>query len=229
MPSLLQYVYSEEGNSYRYGFNGAVPEVEIFDAPEDADFSRTGITFGNDTYSLFCFKGHSRDTLYSFNYDADVNGYKFTETELTITNAPEDIDAGGFDVSNDDSKFRFYFKRLGNTPSVQLYQFILNADENILEYAADDSLPVIDVVQYPNDADFSRFFLYNDGDNYVLGCAIVGSKTAFYSGAFNGEAYQFAHKALGTLTLEDSPDDVTANCPAMLHDGSAYRFYYVKQ
>lgn len=228
MPSLLQYVY-DEGNSYKYGHNNSVPEVEILDAPEDADFSRTGITYGDDTYSLYCFKGHSRDTLYRFDYDVDAGGYKFTETELTILDAPDDMDAACFDLSHDDLKYRFYFKRLGNTPSVQLYQFILNAEENKLEYAVDEALPVIDVVQYPSDSDFSRFFLYNDGGNYVFGCAIIGSKNAFYSGAYNGEAYQYGHKSLGTLTIDDSPDDFIANSPAMLHDGSAYRLYYVKQ
>lgn len=231
MPSLLQYVH-DEGTSYKYGHNNAVPEVEILDAPEDADFSRTGITYGDDTYSLYCFKGHTRDTLYRFDYDAeagDGGGYRFTETELTIVDAPDDIDAGGFDVSHDDLMYRFYFKRLGNTPSVQLYQFILNAEENTLEYAAGEAVPIIDVVEYPSDADFSRFFMYYDNNNYVFGTAIIGSKNAFYSGAYNGEAYQYAHKSLGTLTLDDSPDDLTPTSPAMLHDGTAYRFYFVKQ
>lgn len=224
MPSLSQFVWSGEA-SYKYGHEGAAPEIEITDAPEDADFTRAGMAHGDDKYSFYCFQGNSKDTLYSFAYDCDCGGYVYSGNELTLVDAPEDIDLSQFDVLQAEST-RFHFKRLGSSKATQLYQFILDGSE--IKYGHCDDQPIIDVVQFPIDSDRNRWFLYHDGTNHVYGCGIVGSNDKFYSGAFNGEAYQFGHHSCAELTLEDAPDGLVPNVMTMLNDGAAYRFYFVK-
>lgn len=220
MPSIHQFVY-EQDTTYRYACGGALAEVEITDAPGDSDFARGGLAHGDDTYSFFCFKGTTRDTIYQFCFDADSTSYKWN-CELKLTCAPEDMDASQFDVLHAGNNWRFHFKRLGGTASeCELYQFVHNGEE--LQYEEQ----CIKVTQFPDDADRARWFMYHDGSNYVYGCSLLGTNKSFYSGAWNGEAYQFGHCSRPELLLEDIPDGCPMNNPSMLHDGSAYRFYYI--
>jgi len=221
MPSLHQFVYEKE-TTYKYGCNGATPEVQITDAPGDSDFSRGGLAHGDDIYGYFCFKGNTADTIYQFSYDFETGAYKWNGNELKLTGAPEDVDASQFDVLHAGNNWRFHFKRLGGTASeCQLYQFVHNGE--VLQYEEQS----IKVTQFPADSDRSRWFMYHDGSNYVYGCGLLGTNKSFYSGAWNGEAYQFGHQSRPELLLEDMPEDCPKNNPSMLHDGSAYRFYYV--
>lgn len=225
MPALHQFVWT--GEQYDYAGNESFAKIEITEAPEDADWSRWGMAHTGDNYRLWCFKGTTRDTLYPFAWNGQEYQYCHDSEHETIvlTDIPEDADVSSFDVLHDGEMLRMYVKRLG--VEQVLYQFAPVEGCNEWKWG-ENAIPSIPIVEFPEDADYCRWFMYHDADNYVYGCLIQGTPNCFVSGAFNGEAYQSSHCTSGQVVLEGGVESIGFSGASMLHDGGDYRFYFLQ-
>lgn len=145
---------------------------------------------------------------------------------IMITGAPLDTDRSRMAMLHDGERFRMYFFKVGSNDT--FYQFAYNPSSGTYEYGF-DSIPVLKVVNMPVDADPSSFAMLHDGTTYRF---YMQSKTTkrIYQAAFNTgtQRYEYGYNSINFLNLTKAPADTDFDRWAMLHDGSAYRFYAFK-
>ncbi|NET78729.1 hypothetical protein [Okeania sp. SIO1F9] len=218
MTSVNQAVYVPNSTIYRF-LSDASGNLPVVDAPSDANWRRWSMLHDGSDYRMYCFKGSTSDKIYQFGWDG--RSYKYGHNsipELTISSIPDDADTSSFSMLYGQSNYRFYFRQLGN-PN-QLYQFVWNQSARSYVYYC--TLPVSG---FPDDTDWSRWSMLNDGSDYRIYAFKLGSNSEFYQGAWNGREYQFGYKSIQVLTLENTPSNSNLASMSMLHDGGDYRFY----
>lgn len=222
MASINQAAYVPGSTTYRFGYN-SIPNMPITGAPGDANLARWSMLHDGSDYRLYCFKGSTNNTLYQFAWNGSSYefGYKSIK-ELTLTNMPEDADASSASMLFGDGNYRCYLRKLGDPTT--LYQFAWVNGTAKYEWGQGASIPSLSVTDFPDDTDWSRWSMLNDG-SYRIYAMKLGSNTEFYQGSWNGSSYQFGHNSIKTLTLEETPSNSNLASMSMLHDGSAYRFY----
>lgn len=129
-------------------------------------------------------------------------------------------DTSSFSMLYGEEYYRVYLRQLGN-PN-KLYQFLW--DQEAESYVFGDTLAVSG---FPDDTDWSRWSMLNDGNDYRIYAFKLGSNNEFYQGAWNGSEYKYGYYSANcqVLTLENTPSNSNLASIAMLHDGSEYRFY----
>ena len=105
-----------------------------------------------------------------------------------------------------------------------LNQFAYVAGTNNYKFGH-NSIPNIPITNAPNDTNFERWAMLNDGSAYRLYFFKGSTNNIIYQFAFNGSSYEFGHNSIPELTLIDAPEDADASSFAMLYDGSDYRLY----
>ncbi|NER34095.1 MAG: hypothetical protein F6J93_08640 [Oscillatoria sp. SIO1A7] len=218
MSSVNQAVYVPGTNIYKF-LTDASGNLPITGAPADTNWRRWSMLHDGGDYRMYFFKSHTSNKLYQFGWDG--SSYKHGHNsipELEITGIPDDADTGSFSMLYGEEHYRLYFRQLGNP--TQLYQFLWKPGTTT--YAPG---PTLKITGFPDDTDWSRWSMLNDGDDYRIYAFKLGSNSEFYQGAWNGSAYEYGHKSYKVLTLEGTPSNSNLASMAMLHDGSKYRFY----
>eukprot|EP00178_Gracilaria_changii_P004674 TRINITY_DN17611_c0_g1_i1.p1 TRINITY_DN17611_c0_g1~~TRINITY_DN17611_c0_g1_i1.p1 ORF type:complete len:224 (-),score=16.63 TRINITY_DN17611_c0_g1_i1:198-869(-) len=220
--SLHQYAYVSGTTEYKYGHN-SIPQVETAGAPDDANYARSAMLYGDNKYRYYCFKGSSTDTIYQFAWNgrAYEYGYGGAIPELKITGLPDDACPSKFAMLHDGGAYRLYVQKLGHPV---LYQCAWNGSSYAYGH---NSIPEIKITDFPADADLNRWDMLHDGSDYRLYCMSFTNPTCVYQGAFSGGSYAFGAKSIPKLTLTNSPDSVSYSEICMLYDGSTYRMYIV--
>lgn len=223
MRSVNQAAYVSGTTLYRFGHN-SIANIRITGAPADTNFRRWSMLHDGSDYRMYFFKGSTRDKLYQFAWNG--SSYEFGHNsipELTLTNIPADADASSFCMLHSGSSYHLYMRRLGD-PTV-LYQFLWVPDTATYEYGAAPAIPTLRVTGFPNDTDWARWMMLHDGQTYRIYAFKLGSNARFYQGSWTGSQYAYAHNSIPMLAVERTPTDSNMASAAMLHDGTAYRFY----
>lgn len=155
-------------------------------------------------------------STYKFGYNSIPN--------IPVIAAPADTDWKRWAMLHDGSAYRLYFfKKDSNN---KLYQFAFNRSRNAYQYGY-NSIPVLTLVNAPQDADFSTFSMLHDGSDYRLYVRQKGNPKALYQFAWvpGTSKYQFGYRSIPKIDVTGFPRNTDWSRWQMLHDGSAYRFY----
>jgi hypothetical protein len=229
--SLNQAGYNVSTQSYQYGYE-SIPNINITGAPADLDWSRWAMLHDGRMYRLLFFKVGTNDTLYQFGFNPRSSDYEFgylsVPEELKIAGVPTDADPTSFAMLHDGTRYRLYMRSLSNP--ARIYQFAYNSATRRYEYGFAGAIPRIDVTGAPADVDWDRWGMLHDGTTYRHYAMRKGSNTQMYQFGYNtaARAYQYGFNSIPVLTVQNMPQDSDTNNFAMLHDGSHYRFYFLK-
>jgi hypothetical protein len=225
--SLNQAAWVPSTSTYKFGYN-SIPNIPIINAPADTDWKRWAMLHDGSAYRLYFFKKYSTNKLYQFAFNRSKNAYQYGYNSipvLTLVNAPQDADFSSFSMLHDGSDYRFYVQQKGNPKA--LYQFAWVPGTATYKFGY-RSIPKISVTGFPTDTNWKKWQMLHDGSAYRFYAFKSGSETKFYQGAFNysTQKYQYGYKSIPVLNLVGTPAGTNKHSAAMLHDGSAYRFYF---
>jgi len=163
-------------------------------------------------------------------YRSGSNSYIFGHNSIPnmkITGAPSDVNWNRWAMLHDGSNYRLYFFK--GSSNNTLYQFAFNPRTSAYEYGF-KSIPVLRITGVPRDVDASSFAMLYDGKNYRLYMRQLGSPSTLYQFAFNRRSnhYEYGYNSIRKLKVTGIPSDADWSRWAMLHDGSHYRFYVMK-
>lgn len=223
MSSVNQAAYVPGSAVYQFGYN-SIPNIPITGAPTDTNFRRWAMLHDGSAYRMYFFKGSTNNKLYQFAFNGRSYQYGHNSIpELTLTNMPADADASSFSMLHSGAYYHLYLRRLGDPTT--LYQFGWVPGTSNYKYGQSPLIPTLEVRGFPTDTDWARWMMLHDGAAYRLYAFKLGSNTQFYQGSWNGSQYAYGHNSIPTLSLEGTPKNSNLASAAMLHDGSAYRFY----
>jgi hypothetical protein len=226
MPSVNQGAWIPGTNSYQYGYR-SIANIPITGAPADANFARFNMLHDGSAYRLYVFRGSSSDTLYQFSWNGSSYAYGHNSIPiLTLTGAPADADASSLSMLHSGSAYHAYLRRLGDP--TKLYQFIWVPGTTTYAWGRSPYIPTLNVSGFPVDTDWSRWSMLHDGTAYRLYAGRYGSTDRIYQGSWNAgaQAYEYGFNSISLLNLVDFPSSSLWGRPAMLHDGTDYRFYF---
>lgn len=221
--SLNQFAWIPGTNDYKFGFN-SIPNMVLRGFPKDADYSRWAMLHDGTDYRVYLFRKGSNDTFYQGAFNRSTNTYDFgfrSIPRFTLKGMPADADASNFAMLHDGVTYRLYLKSK-NKPN-ELIQFGYNPSIRTYEFGF-RSIPRISLSNVPSDIDWNGWGMLHDGHYFRLYNWKNGG-SQFYQAAFNGREYQFGYASIPILDLTGTPSNSNVTDFAMLHDGSAYRFY----
>lgn len=226
MPGLNQGAWVPGTTEYRYGYN-SIPHIPITGAPADTNLRRWSMLHDGSDYRLYAFQGSTRDTLYQFCWDGTSYAYGHNSIPvLTLTGLPADADPSSICMLHENGTYHAYLRRLGEPTT--LYQCIWLPGTTTYHWGQPPYLPALPVTGFPSDTDWSRWMMLHDGSAYRIYAFHYGHNDRIAQGAWNAAAgaYQYGHDSIPELNLVGYPADSDVGREAMLHDGSAYRFYF---
>lgn len=102
-----------------------------------------------------------------------------------------------------------------------LNAFSYKTTENVYSYNNQFS-----VINAPDDTDWERWAMLNDGEDFRLYFFKEDSNTTLYQFAYNGTDYEFGYNnSIKEIPVKNVPENTNINVFAMLHDGTDYRLY----
>ena len=225
--SLNQAAWVPGTSNYQFGYN-SIPNMPIINAPADTDWNRWAMLHDGSAYRLYFFKKNSNSKFYQFSFNRSKNAYQFGYNSipvLTLAGAPRNADFSSFSMLHDGRDYRFYLRPKGNPKA--LYQFAWVPGTTTYKFGY-RSIPKMNVTGFPRDTDWSRWQMLYDGNAYRFYAFKSGSNTKFYQGSFKRSTsnYEYAYRSIRVLNLVGTPASSNTRRAAMLHDGSAYRFYF---
>ncbi|MGB1257988.1 MAG: hypothetical protein ACPG51_19095 [Thiolinea sp.] len=226
-PSLNQAAYVNGTTEYRFGHN-SIPNMKIHGAPADTGFGRYAMLHDGSTYRLYLFKRGSRDTLYQFGFNRTTSRYEYGFNSikvLKIVGMPADANHKSFAMLHDGQDYRLYMRSRNGS---KLYQAAYQPGSNKYVYGF-RSIPSMNITGSPQGiTNNKRWAMLHDGQHYRLYIGRRGHKNQFYQYAFNRATnnYEHGYQSIPMLTATNAPGNSKKNAFAMLHDGSAYRYYY---
>lgn len=226
MPSVNQGSWQPGTNNYVYGLN-SIPNIPITGAPADTNLRRFAMLHDGSAYRMYFFKGSTRDTLYQFSWNGSSYAYGHNSIPvLTLVNAPDDADPGTFSMLHSGGNYHAYLRRLGEPTT--LYQFIWVSGTTTYEFGLPGWYTALPVTGFPDDTDWSRWSMLHDGNTYRIYAFHYGQNDRISQGSWNSGAgaYQYGFASIDQLDLVGYPASSDVGRPAMLHDGSRYRFYF---
>jgi hypothetical protein len=227
---LKQAVWVEGTSTYRFG-GPAAPSLPILGAPADTDWRRWAMLHDGQRYRLYAAKEGRDDTLYQFAFDAQRGAYVFGHAsipEVRIVGIPASADPSSFAMLHDGDAYRL-FLRDRHRPDV-LHAFAWDAGRSRYVHAF-RSPPVLGIGDFPAQADLRRWALVHDGSAYRLYALGVNGTDTLFQGALDPRlnVFRHGHESIPVLRLVDVPQDAFGGSAAMLHDGSAFRFYFLSR
>lgn len=226
MSSVNQGAWVSGTNNYQFGHN-SIPNIPITGAPADTNFARFAMLHDGNAYRMYFFKGSTSDTIYQFSWNGSSYAYGHNSIPvLTLTNAPADADASSFSMLHSGGNYHAYLRRLGDPTT--LYQFVWVPNTTTYEWGHSTWIPALSVTGFPSDTDWSRWQMLHDGSAYRIYAFHYGANDQISQGSWNAGAreYQYGYNSINQLDLVGFPSNSDVGRPAMLHDGSAYRFYF---
>lgn len=219
--SLNQASWIPGTQTYQFGYN-SIPNIQITNAPADTDYTRSAMLHDGSTYRLYFFRQGSNTRLYQFGWNGSTYEYGYNSIPvLRITFRPADANPADFAMLHDGSTYRLYMLSYDKT---KVYQFGWNGSSYRYGY---NSIPVINITGAPANTDKSRWAMLHDGQDYRMYFGQYCDTTKLYQFAWNGVSYAYGYNSIPVLTLDSVPNNSNINVMNMLHDGSAYRFYYL--
>lgn len=230
--SLSQAAYVPGSSQYKFGYN-SIGSMQISGAPADTGYGRFAMLHDGSAYRLYLPKRNSNDTLYQFAYNPASARYEYGFNNsikvLKIVGMPADANTGSFAMLHDGSNYRLYMR--SRSSATKLYQAAFKPGTNQYVYGY-QSMPVVNITGAPADiTNNRRWAMLHDGSNYRLYIGKQGNVNQFYQFAFNRGAntYQYGYQSVPLLTAVNAPANSQFNGFAMLHDRSAYRYYYLSR
>ncbi len=113
--ALYQFVWEPGTTTYRWGFGGAIPRIEVTGFPADTDWSRWAMLHDRSAYRFYAFRSGSNTQFYQGAFNPSTGEYEFGHRsipELTLVDTPADSDTQSFSMLHDGSNYRFYFQTL---------------------------------------------------------------------------------------------------------------------
>jgi hypothetical protein len=168
-------------------------------------------------------------SVFQFIYAVGTNDYVWPTSgwipELPVTGAPADTNFRRFAMLYDGVHYRMYFFK-GSTNNT-LYQFAWNGTSYAYGH---DSIPILTLTNIPADADMNSFGMLHDGHAYRLYVRQLGNPKKLYQAAWvpGSTNYQFGYDSIPQIPVTGFPADTDYSRWNMLHDGSAYRIYFMK-
>jgi hypothetical protein len=224
--SVNQGAWVSGTTRYEFGYN-SIPNIAITGAPPDTNFARGGMLHDGGAYRMYFFRGSTADTLYQFAWNGSSYAFGYNSIPLlTLTGVPTDVDASSLSMLHSGSAYHAYLRRLGDPTT--LYQFIWVPGTTTYQWGYGAYLPTLSVRGFPTDADWSRWEMLHDGAAYRIYSFRYGFNDRLLQGSWNPAdgAYEYGYNSIPELTLAGFPPNSDVGKSAMLHDGSAYRFYF---
>lgn len=226
--TMNQAAYRSGTTSYQFGYN-SVNNLQILNAPYDADWSRWATLHDGQMYRLYVFKQGSNNVLYQFGFNMALSAFQYgyqSTPMIQITNVPFDADSKRLMMLHDGSTYRLYMPKR-NQPSV-LYQFAFNTVVNQFQHGY-QSLPTINVLGMPYDTDWSRTAMLHDKQDYRFIAMRKGTNNILYHAGFNQatQRFEYKYRSIPILNVLGTPINSDTSNFSMLHDGSDYRFYFL--
>lgn len=112
-------------------------------------------------------------------------------------------------------------------PSVNQFAYVPNT--STYKFAYGGSIPNMAIANMPNDTNWARWTMLNDGEYYRMYFFKGSSADTLYQAAFNPATskYEFGFHSIPELKITGAPPDTDASSVSMLYDGSTstYRLY----
>jgi len=230
--SINQFVYVAGTASYQYGASNAIPNMGISNAPADTDFGRWAMLSNGSSYKMMAIKRGTNDTLYEFVFNSTTEQYVRSSKTYKITDIPTEANPSSIAMLNSDVGEHLYMLDKSGTA---IHQFFNTSGNDDFVYGGGSSLPVIkkiDITGGPNDADWSRWAMLNDGGKYRLYAMKNASNDTFYQFVYNPNSgnYEYGYdNAIEVQTITGIPIYSDRQSFAMLHDNSKYRLYMLNR
>ena len=221
--SVFQASFNKRTESYILGYD-SITEIPILKAPPDADWKRVAMLHDGSSYRLYVFKIGSTDTMYQFGYNPQKRAYIFGYQSidiLKIVRAPKDIDATSFAMSHDGTTFRLYLGKKGSDNTLYQFAYHTKKEAYIFGYQSEEQIFINDM---PLDVKKRKVAMLHDGSHYRY-YALNTDKSTLYQAAWNGSVYEYGHQSIPAVPIT-SKQPLSGDI-AMLHDGEAYRLYFI--
>lgn len=221
--SLNQARYNATNGNYEY-LQTDFHNILISDAPVDTDRSRWAMLHDNagDAYRLYFFQKGANDTLYQFVYDLNSGVYQYQQGangSLKLTGMPDDADPDSFAMLHDGFDYRLSMQ---SKTTKRIYQAVYNAESSDYEYGGQ-----LDLVDGPEDTDYSRWAMLHDGNDYRFYAFKTGSDTYLYQFLYNPSLGGYVYGSNLDVQVMDMPASSDESNFSMLHDGIGYAFYFL--
>jgi hypothetical protein len=168
-------------------------------------------------------------SVHQFIYATGTNNYVWPtppwDPTIAITGAPSDTNFRRFAMLFDGTDYRMYFFKGSSRDTI--YQFAWNGSSYAYGH---NSIPVLTLTNIPADADLDSFAMLHDGSDYRLYVRQLGNPALLYQAAYvpGSTQYQFGYNSIPQIPVTGFPADTDYSRWSMLHDGSAYRIYFMK-
>lgn len=146
---------------------------------------------------------------------------------IALDKAPADTDFERWaTLQNGASKFVYFFKK--NTNNI-IYEFVYNSSTGKYEWGLNGTNQIT-ISGMPSDADSTSFAMLYSGSFYHLYMRSKTSNVIYQAGLNTStQQYEYGYSSLITsLDIKNGPSDTDYSRWAMLHDGTHYRFYAMK-
>lgn len=194
------------------------PELPIINEPSDSDWERWSMLHDQEKYRLYCFRQNSDDSIYQFLWNGESYEYL---NELTLKNLPDDADSHSLSLVFGEQMYQLYLRQHDN-PCL-LYRF--KWESNVNQYVYQNSFKI---VSFPEDTDWSRWDMLNDGKDYYIYALKTRYSNQIYQGIWNPQSGQYEYLKEEDIHLSLEKDSINKSEPssfATLHDGSSYYLY----
>ncbi|MEM7292300.1 MAG: hypothetical protein AAF420_02735, partial [Pseudomonadota bacterium] len=202
----------------------SIPNIDLDGAPANTDYSRWAMLHDGTRYRLYFFIEGSDTQLHQFAFNPTTNIYEYdfdSVNPINLIGAPADANPESIAMLHDGATYRLYMRGISNPTT--LYQFAWNGAA--YEYGF-NSIDMIPITNAPVGTDLDGWAMLHDGAAYRLYAYDTSAPDQLFQFSFNGSSYEFGHNSISVLAITDMPASADRSDFAMLHDGSAYRFYY---
>lgn len=224
---LYQAAYEEDSMEFQFGYK-ALEELNIIDAPDDADLQRWAVLHDGDTYRFYCFRGDF-NALYQFALHPQSRAFEYGYNSIDkfaigLTSVPDDASTSAFYMLHDGEQSKLYLP--SQDSSSLLYEFIY--DYGTERYKSTGQS--LNIRGAPEDTDFQRMAMLHNGTQSRLYALRQGSDYDLFEFVYDAStnSYVYQSDAADITAVTGLPSDSDTSSFAMLHNGINYRFFYPK-
>ncbi len=109
-----QFAYNAATQSYEYGFDGAIPQIDVTMFPGSTDFAGWGMLWENDAYRFYAFSDSNHDAVAQGSYNSGSGDYEWGFASIPVIDIidfPADTNTDDFAMLHDGDEFRLYMMR----------------------------------------------------------------------------------------------------------------------
>lgn len=167
--TIYQFVFNPATEDYEYGLGAAIDQLGITNAPADADMSSFAMLYGEDEFRLYAQSISNPLRVHQFAYNSATQSYEYgfggAIPQIDVTMFPGSTDFAGWGMLFETEAYRFYAFSDSNHDAVA--QGSYNSGSGDYEWGF-NSIPVIDIIDFPADTNTDDFAMLHDGDDFRL-------------------------------------------------------------